>query len=197
MKKAKLLSGLVMLMLCAAVAVMGIYAITPTTHGIKGTISVAGGAYLVEMQAFLNTTATKLSDPVRARHEREVVNLSKRPIVFACQDAYDADQVDPLKIILRVTNNSYTDLGLYFVEITPQNGETPETKTLVTNQKFSSVGETPEDVFDNVISVDLPGYTRLEAKGTIELEIDITLLRVEDIAYDVEMKLNLQVEEYD
>ena len=104
MKKTKLLSAFVMLMLCIAVVGIGIYAITPTTHSITGTITVTQGGNLIKMQLLYN--GQPLSGEETTRHESKTLEFNSNVVEFDCDDYYDAVDVPHQTITLKLTNLS-------------------------------------------------------------------------------------------
>lgn len=196
MKKTKVLSGLIMLILCIAVIGMGIYAITPTAHGIQATVSVTQGGKMITMKAYLGEKL--ISNTITPRHETQRLVLNTSALVFDVQDVYEPSEVDPIDVKIAITNHASEAIGAYIVEAPVAEGEQTKISNIATYKNFhGKIGNDPvTDVVKATFigSTELDGYTKIEPGATDYIICSLQLLKIEDTQIDVEMKLNIRIE---
>ncbi len=113
MKRTKLIPGIIMLILCVSVLCIGIYAVTPTTNNIVGTINLIAANPEIEITAYLGTNkATQISDTVTGRTSK-TINLYANSLEFV--EPEGANPVTDLTLVIEIKNNSTAvDVGVFF-----------------------------------------------------------------------------------
>ena len=121
MKKLKLVPFALMFVLCVGILAFGIYAITPNTNTIKGTITVNPGNAAVDIEAWVygkeDTTKQTLTN---LRAGGETIDFTGMLTMDQSGCNY-IEEVDEIILKVKVINNSSKQLGAYFLS-----GEQPE-----------------------------------------------------------------------
>ena len=129
MKKFKIVPSLILLALCVAVLGIGIYAASPASNQITGTVTVTAANVSVTIEAYSGSTAT--GDPIasittRTGDELKLGSLEfvRKASAYAEETGSNRDsleyadklsEVEDIVITFKIINNSSTtDIGAYF-----------------------------------------------------------------------------------
>ena len=187
MKKFKIIPSLILLALCVAVLGIGIYAASPASNQITGTVTVNAANAPITIQAYLGTpTTTPISDLVTTRTSKPV-GIYNNSLVFNCSNANNVGDVNSILVTFRVTNLSTTsDLGVYFSNTVQSVPLTVSTKSnIMTTQNLDDVTHNTE----SVVSGKFSGYTLLEAGEHVDMTMTLSLA-LETLS-DTELSVNL------
>lgn len=110
MKKLKILPSILMLVLCAGVLGVGVFAITPTNNTISGQISIHAGNNPVKIELLKDDVLVKTHPEVRAG-----VCWDLGEFAFNTENANVIEDVKNIELTIRITNLSDSQgLGAYF-----------------------------------------------------------------------------------
>ena len=197
MRKFKILPSILMLVLCAGILAVGIYAVSPAQNNISGTITVIASNVEVEITAYLGTAkTTKVSDTITARTSTPVP-IKDGKLEFNGSSASGVDAVEDITLVLEIKNNSASKtLGAFFLK----DASLPETLTTSNITKSISFdGKTTDNTktTTNLVTASLPGYTQISAGATIDLVCTLSLNQLTDYDMNVALNLPLVIHEYD
>ena len=116
MKKGKLLPSILMLIMCVAVMGIGVFAISPSTNKIVGSITINASNPEVEITAYINSVKeeNKISGTLTSRAGVEI-KLYQDQLKFKTANVDNVEDMNKKTIILQIKNNSQKDLGAYFL----------------------------------------------------------------------------------
>ena len=186
MKRLKFTSSFIIIALFVAILVIGIYAASPASNTIIGTITVTSANARVKVETFLgqidndHVLATTLDSRLGGTiaFNRNLTFVRKSAYVESVgreglQYSNGINEVEDLVIIFRVTNYSTKDLGLYYSNetITKQLDEVyDEAEALVENSGQETVDskvKTSLSFADGLVTATMNAYLPL-AKSTTE-----------------------------
>ena len=165
MKKTKLIPSIIMFILCVAVLAIGVYAVSPTTHNIVGTVKITAGGTNVRITAYLGDTDGDYSNDIQvskvysSRSEIEL-SLYDNILDFDCTSAFDVSEIDAKQLYFKVENLSNSSVGAYFLEGTIGANGTERTN-IATSKNFN--GTMGNQTITNLITANFSTYTEIEA----------------------------------
>ena len=124
MKKLKILPSVLMLVLCVGVLAVGVFAITPTTNTISGSITINATNAPVSITVYKDTYGGEVLgtiDPVRTEG---TLNLNQKVIEFLIEDANNAGEVEPIVLVVEFSTTSSAHLVVDTETIESFNGQT-------------------------------------------------------------------------
>ena len=198
MKKTKLIPSIIMFILCVAVLAIGVYAVSPTTHNIVGTVTISAGGANVRIAGYLDDGDGDFSDDVKVTDTytsriSQTISIYANALDFDCSSAFDISEVAEKKLYFKVENLSTYSLGAYFLE-----GNVPDSGATLSNiaesKNFS--GNTQTGTIENLITANFSGYTEIASNGYTYMFSALTLNKLNDKASTVSLNLNLNVEKY-
>lgn len=195
MKRSKIMPSILMLIVCIAVLGIGIYAATPTTHSVMGTINITAAGSFVELTAYVGEDRTVASDSVLTRNNG-VLEIYDDAIKFECEEVYSASQLDPILLTIGINNKSGKDLGAYIVDEPLEVGAETALKNIKLGQEMLS-GTMNGNPIADVIGAYCPGYIKVPKGTETYMEIPLTLLKLDDHAISVNLNFGLNIEELD
>ena len=201
MKKFKIVPSLILLALCVAVLGIGIYAASPASNSITGTVTVTSANAEVQIDVFKNEAieANRVATSVTTRTSKNIT-LNSSLLTFertteakadgkgaSIEFAEDEDDVAPLTLIFRVTNLSGKDLGVYFSSQAVSAALTNATKGLITT---TTTFADANDAHTDAVNATLTGYTELAGKdgntySHVDMEVELTLSQLYETSFDV------------
>ena len=109
MKKFKIVPSLILLALCVAVLGIGIYAASPASNQITGTVTVTGANGQIAVSVYKNNVKVGQTETTRTG-----VNMSYGEIEFDCANAESPTSVPNQTIKITIQNNSGYIMKGYF-----------------------------------------------------------------------------------
>ena len=198
MKKFKLLPSILMLVLCIAVLAVGIYAASPTSHSVVGTVKITAGGANVSITGYLDDGDGDYSDDVKVTdtytsRKPQTISIYANALDFNCTNAFDISEVAEKKLYFKVDNLSSYSLGAYFLE-----GTVPESGTTMGNiaesKNFNGVMGTT--TIPNLITATFTEYTEVPAQDSAYMYSTLNLNQLNSEASTVTLNLNLNIEKY-
>ena len=173
MKKIKLLPSLILLALCVAVLGIGIYAASPASNQITGTVTVNAANSPIKVQAFLGAVASDkpLTSEVSTRTSTTLdlnENRTTNPMVLNASEADDVDEVASVLVTFKITNLSTSKpLGVYFSD-TEKSGAIASKSEVLRARTLdgATTAQTPV-IKTNALGAVFTGYTQLPANDNI------------------------------
>ncbi len=197
MKRAKLIPSILMLVLCTAVLAVGIYAASPTSHSIVGTVKITAGGANVSIAGYLddgdsNTDDVKVTDTYTSRTS-QTISIYANALDFDCSSASDIAEVAEKKLYFKVENHSGFSLGAYFLE-----GTVPESGTTMSNiaESKNFNGTMGSQTITNLITAKFTTYSEVPANGSTKMYSTLKLNQLNSEASTVTLNLNLNIEKF-
>lgn len=117
MKRLKLLPSVLMLVLCVGVLCMGIYAASPNSNQITGSITINAANPEVNFNAYLGTVSSETKIGTANGRVGTEIELNSTDLKFITENADTVQDVAPITIYIEMINTSTTEaLGAYFAE---------------------------------------------------------------------------------
>ncbi len=198
MKKFRLLPSILMLVLCTAVLAVGIYAASPTSHSIVGTVKITAGGANVSITGYLDDGDGNYSDDVKVTdtytsRTAQTINIYANALDFDCSSASDISQVAEKKLYFKVENLSAFSLGAYFLEGTvPESGTT--SSNIAETKNFN--GTMGQSTISNLITATFTPYSEVPVSGSAYMYSTLKLNQLNSEASTVTLNLNLNIEKY-
>ena len=166
MKKFKFLPSILMLALSVAVLALGVYAATPSTNTVTGSIKVNASAYPIAIRCLLDGEEIENHPTIRAGIEwtKGLSGLS-----FNTDTALSKEDVEPIVLTLQVTNLSNINLAAYW-------GNTPKTSAATLSD--ISVQQFLTKDGQKVVQADKTGYKKLEPNQMVEMNVTMSLYEI-------------------
>ncbi len=95
MKKFKILPSLIMLVLCIGVLAVGVYALSPISNSIAGTINITAGKASIAITGYIDNTEVY---PRTELHGNMDWTIDSSKLNFDASNYYFADQVPTKEI---------------------------------------------------------------------------------------------------
>ncbi len=198
MKRAKLIPSILMLVLCTAVLAVGIYAASPTSHSIVGTVNITAGGANVSITGYLDdgdgvyTDDVKVTDTYTSRTS-QTISIYANALDFDCSSASDIAEVAEKKLYFKVENHSGFSLGAYFLEGTvPESGTT--SSNIAESKNFN--GTMGSQTITNLITATFTTYSEVPANGSTKMYSTLKLNQLNSEASTVTLNLNLNIEKF-
>lgn len=191
-----MLPAMLLLVLCVGVLCMGIYAATPNSNQITGSITVNSANPEVHIECLVDGVSKK-EFTTRTGDKWTISGLN-----FITQSANTIYDVEDIEITLRITNNSSRPLGAYFSEEAKTTNATGE--DIMTHSTINGVGDLSNtqlaSAYFKSYSYIAPSEKGLQTKSGYDTYDMIFVLRCEYID-DVETSSEtfdyyLNIEEY-
>ena len=198
MRKFKVLPSILMLVLCTAVLAVGIYAASPTSHNIVGTVKVTAGGANVSITGYLDDGDGDFTDDVKVTNTytsrtSQTINIYANAIDFDCSSAFDISEVAEKKLYFKVDNLSSYSLGAYFLEGTVPAGGTTSSNIAETKNFNGTMGTT---TITNLITATFTPYSEVPANGSTNMYSTLKLNQLNSEASTVTLNLNLNIEKF-
>ncbi len=198
MKRFKLLPSILMLVLCTAVLAVGIYAVSPTSHSVVGTVKITAGGANVRITAYIDdldgnyANDVKVSDVYTSRTP-QTINIYANALDYDCSSASDITEVAEKELYFKIENLSSYSLGVYFLE-----GTVPESGTTLSNVAESKNfnGTMGSQTISNLITATFTPYSEVPANGSTKMYSTLKLNQLNSEASAVTLNLNLNIEKF-
>lgn len=194
MKKTRLIPSILMLILCISVLCIGIYAVTPTTNNIIGTINLTAANPEVEITAYLGTDkSTQISDTVTGRKSK-TINLYANSLEFVEPEGTNA--IADLTLVVEVKNNSTAvDVGAFFLNgaILP---ETITSSHVLRSATYDGVNESKTTTVEDIMAISFPAYTKVAKGATVDLVCTLSVEELYEEELTSSIELPLVIHEY-
>ena len=126
MKKFKLLPSLIMLVLCIGVLAVGVYALTPISNSIAGTISISAGKASIAITGYIDNTEVY---PRTELHEGMEWAIASSNLNFNASNYFFPEDVPSKVIRLKIENLSSVPYGVFFCDHADVNATASNIKT--------------------------------------------------------------------
>ncbi len=198
MKRFRLLPSILMLVLCTAVLAVGIYAASPTSHSVVGTINISAGGANVSITGYLDdgdgdyTDDVKVTDTYTSRTS-QTISIYANALDFDCSSASDISEVAEKKLYFKVQNHSNFSLGAYFLE-----GTVPESGTTIGNiaETKNFNGTTGTETITNLVTATFTTYSEVPVNGSTYMYSKLKLNQINSEESTVTLRLNLNIERF-
>ena len=196
MKKTKLIPSILMLVLCTAVLAVGIYAASPTSHSVVGTVNISAGGANVSITGYLDDGDGDFSNDVKVTNTytsrtAQTISIYANALDFDCASAFDISEVAEKKLYFKVQNHSSFSLGAYFLEGTVPEGGTTESN-IAESKSFN--GTMGTQTITNLITATFTPYSEVPANGSTNMYSTLKLNQLNAEASTVTLNLNLNIE---
>ena len=198
MKKFKLLPSILMLILCVGVLAVGIYAASPISHSVVGTVNISAGGANVSITGYLDDGDGDFSNDVKVTNTytsrtTKTISIYANALDFDCSSASDIAQVAEKKLYFKVQNHSSFSLGAYFLEGTVPEGGTTESN-IAKNKNFN--GTMGTETISNLITATFTLYSEVPANSSTNMYSTLKLNQLNKEASTVTLSLNLNIEKF-
>ena len=198
MKRAKLIPSILMLVLCTAVLAVGIYAASPTSHSIVGTVNISAGGANVSITGYLDDGDSNYSNDIKVTdtytsRTAQTISIYANALDFDCASAFDISEVAEKKLYFKVDNLSSYSLGAYFLEGTVPEGGTTESN-IAESKSFN--GTMGTQTITNLITATFTPYSEVPANGSTNMYSTLKLNQLNAEASSITLNLNLNIEKF-
>ena len=168
MKKVKLLPSILMLVMCIAVLGVGIYAVSPAKNNVTGTITVIASNPEISITAYYESAidGNEIGESQTTRTGVEI-DITDTRMTFDTSNANTAGDVDSKYVVIKLQNNSSTEMGVYFAM---SETATATATTPAINLSGETLAGTP---VPEIMEVSFSPYAKLPANGSEFLLIHI------------------------
>ncbi len=196
MRRFKLLPSILMLILCTAVLAVGIYAASPTSHSIVGTVKITAGGANVSITGYLDDGDGVYSNDVKVTgtytsRTSQTISIYANALDFDCSSASDIAEAAEKKLYFKVENHSGFSLGAYFLEGTVPEGGTTMSNIAESKNFDGTMGTT---TITNLITATFTPYSEVPVGDSAYMYSTLKLNQLNSEASTVTLNLNLNIE---
>ena len=189
MKKFKLLPSLIMLVLCIGVLAIGVYALSPISNSIAGTISISAGKASLAITGYVDNTIVY---PRTELHGGMDWTIDSSKLNFDASNYFFPEDVPSKEIKLVIENLSNVPYGVFFCDYADVNA---------TSSNIKTSGEVKSGTTTIVnASMDYYKYISVADSSTtldqVEMTITLSVANISTSAQTGSFKYYLNVEEY-
>ena len=182
MKRFRLLPSILMLVMCIAVLGVGIYAVTPSQNNVTGTITVIASNPEISITAYYESAieGNEIGESQTTRTGVEI-DITDTRMTFDTSNANTASDVDSKYVVIKLQNNSSTEMGVYFAmsETATSTATTP-----ALNLSGETLAGTP---VSDIMEVSFSPYAKLPANGSVTMQLSFKLLNLYDENYTIDL----------
>ena len=169
MKRLKFLPSVLMLVLSIAVLGLGVYAASPSTNTVTGSIKINASSYPIALRCLLDDNEIEYHQTIRSgiTWTDGLSNLE-----FNTDTALTLEDVADRVITLEVTNLSNVNLGAYFLtDDETLTAENKATLNSISTTEYLTSGS------NTVVKVSKTGYTKMEPNETVSMTVTMELYK--------------------
>ena len=189
MKKVKLIPSLIMLVLCIGVLAVGVFALSPISNSIAGTISISAGKASLAITGYVDNTIVYSRTEL---HGGMDWTIDSSKLNFDASNYFFPEQVPSKEIKLVIENLSNKPYGVFFCDYADVNA---------TSSNIKTTGEVKSGTTTIVnASMDYYKYISVADSSTtldqVEMTITLSVANISTSAQTGSFKYYLNVEEY-
>ena len=189
MKKFKLLPSLIILVLCVGALAVGVYALSPISNSVAGTISISAGKASLAITGYVDDAIVY---PRTELHEGMDWTIDSSKLNFNVSSYLFAEQVPSKEIKLVIENLSSKPYGVFFCDTAGENATSSNIKT--TGEVKSGTTTIVNASMDNYKYISVADST--STLDQVEMTITLSVANISASAQSGSFKYYLNVEEY-
>ena len=192
MKKFKLLPSLIMLVLCIGVLAVGVYALSPISNSIAGTINISAGKASIAITGYIDNTEVYPRTELHKGMEWEIASSN---LNFNASNYFFPEDVPSKVIKLKIENLSNVPYGVFFCDSADVNATSSNIKT-------SGEIKSTSDNSKTIANASMDYYKYISVADTtstldqVEMTITLSVASITSSTQTGKFTYYLNVEEY-